>query len=489
MPSRSPAAPTTRASGTGGRSSAPLAAFRGVLADAGFEAANVERLVRGSGGLGQEQGLAALRLRPGADERLSVLVRLFLAGEELPAALATKALAPLDSAELEAAGLTAVRDGAVSARVALEPYDDLVLATDPRAGRTAQNHVLGLTPSARYVAALTPRPRVDTCLDVGCGSGVQAFLAARHSERVVGIDVNERALELARLNAELNGIENVEWRLGDLFAPVADERFDLVVSNPPFIVSPGRELLYRDGGSGGDAFSRDLVAGAARHLREGGFATLLCSWASAADGDASAAPRRWLEGSGCDALILHFRTDDPVTYAVGWNDGLRPPDAVPSAAEAWLGDYRARGIEAISTGGIVLRRRDGENWVRVEELPLAPRGAAGEHVERVFAAQDYLQGLASDDELLQARLTLAPETMLVERRRPDGTLERARITVGRGLPLQGRIPLAAAPLVRRLDGRLTAAEAAADLEAETLRAEGLPALRDLIARGLLVPST
>jgi len=379
----------------------------------------------------------------------------------------------------------------VKARVALEPYEGLVLATDPRAGRTTHDHVLGLTPSARIVAALTPRPQVDACLDVGCGSGVQSLLAARHSARVVGVDVNERALKLARLNAELNEIDNVEWRHGDLFAPVTGERFDLVVSNPPFIVSPGRELLYRDGGSGGDAFSRDLVAGAARHLREGGFAILLCSWASTPGADASAGPRRWLEGSRCDALILHFRTDDPVTYAVGWNDGLHPPETLPSAAEAWLADYRARGIEAISTGAIVLRRRDGENWVRVEELPLQARGAAGDHVLRVFAAQDFLAGLGSDDQLLDTRSALAPGTLLVERRRPDGTLDRARITVERGLPLQGRIPLAAAPLMRRLDGRLTVTEAAAaaDLAPDVLRAECLPALRDLIARGLLTPTT
>jgi methylase of polypeptide subunit release factors len=350
------------------------------------------------------------------------------------------------------------------------------------------DHVLGVTSSTRLVAALTPRRPVGLSLDVGCGSGVQAFLAARHSRRVVGVDVNPRALELARLNTELNGIDNVEWRLGDLFAPVGEERFDLVVSNPPFIVSPGPELLYRDGGTGGDTFSRELVLGAARHLREGGFATLLCSWASTPGADACAAPRRWLEGSGCDAWILHFRTDDPVTYAFGWNDALCPPDALAATVEAWLSDYRARGIEAISTGAIVLRRRDGGNWARVDELAAQPRGAAGEHVERAFAAQDFLAGLA-DDDLLGMRLGLAPGTALVERQRPDGRLDRARISVERGLPLRGRIPLAAAPLMRLLDGRRTPAEAAAaaGVTPEALRAECLPALRTLVARGLVSP--
>ena len=349
--------------------------------------------------------------------------------------------------------------------------------------------MLGLTQSTRIVAQLTPRRPIETCLDVGCGSGVQALLAARHSRCVVGVDVNPRALELAHLNAELNGIDNVEWRLGDLFAPVDGEQFDQVVSNPPFIVSPGLELLYRDGGTGGDSFSRELVAGAARHLHDGGFATLLCSWASTAGGDSCATPRRWLEESGCDAWILHFRTDDPVTYAVGWNDGLRPAETVQAAAEAWLADYASRGIEAISTGAILLRRRNGGNWMRVDELAGQPRGAAGDHVERVFAAQDLLAGLA-DDDLLGMRLGLAPGTALVERRRPDGTLERARISVERGLPLHGRISLPAAPLVRLLDGRRTPAEAAvaAGIAPDALRTECLPALRELVARGLMSPS-
>jgi len=55
-----------------------------------------------------------------------------------------------------------------------------------------------------------------------------------------------------------------------------------------------------------------------------------------------------------------------------------------------LADYRARGIEAISTGAIVIRKRSGKNWARFDELAVAPRGDAGAHLERVFAAQDLL---------------------------------------------------------------------------------------------------
>lgn len=453
-----------------------LAKLRECLERAGFDHAGVDRLVRDDRALGFEEGLAALRLRPDAEEPLSVLVRLFLARESLPVPLAAAALEDVDLRELAGTGLVAVREGVVRARLALQPLDGLVIASDRSAARLRADHVVQIGPATRTLAALTVRRPVAAALDLGTGSGVQAFLAARHSERVVGVDLSPRALRVARLNAALNGIENVEWRRGDFFEPVRGETFGLVAANPPFVVSPAQELTYRDGGLGGDLLSRQAVTGAARHLDEGGFATVLCSWIEE--------PGRWLDDCGCDAWVLELSTDDPVTYAMRWNliPG-RHPAAVAAAAERWLADYRARGIKLISTGAIVLRKRGGKNWTRFDELALAPRGAAGVHVERVFANQDYLRSLRDESELLTAVLALAPGTLLVERRRGDGALERARLTVNEGVPLSGRVPLPAAPVVAALDGRRPLAE----IVDAAARAEVLPALRELLARGLLVP--
>jgi len=470
-----------------------LAKLRERLERAGFDEAGVDRLVRDDGGLGFEDGLAALRLRPVADEPLCVLVRLFLARESLPLATAAAALGDVDVHELAGTGLVAVRNGAVRARFALQPFDGLIVASDRFVSRMRADHVIQIGPATRTLAALTVRRPVQAALDLGTGSGVQAFLTARHGERVVGLDVNPRALHLARLNATLNGVENVEWRLGDLFEPVRDERFGLVVANPPFVISPARELTYRDGGLGGDALSRDVVTGAARHLDEGGFASILCSWVTDPGGDRSETPRRWLEGSGCDARVLELSTDDPVTYAIRWNclPG-RQPAAVATAAEAWLVDYRARGIEAISTGAIVIRKRSGKNWARFDELALGTRGDAGPHLERLFAGQDLLNALGDEHKLLTVALAHAPGTLLVERRRA-GDLDRARLTVEQGIPLPGRVPLAVAPVLAALDGRRTLADVieevarAAGLSAAALSAESLPALGELVARGLLVP--
>ena len=457
-----------------------LAQLREHLERAGYNEERVDRLVRDDRGLGFEDGLAGLRLRPEIDEPLVVLVRLFLARESLPVATVAAMLGKIDLGALARTGLIAVRDGGVLARFALEPFAGLVVASDRSASRLRADHVVRIGPATRTLAALTVRRRVETTLDLGTGSGAQAFLAARHSEHVIGLDLNPRALRLARLNASLNDVETVDWRQGNLFEPVRDERFELIVANPPFVISPAHELTYRDGGLGGDLLSREVVIGAARHLQEGGFASILCGWVET--------PERWLEGSGCDAWVLELSTDSPVTYAMRWNSlpGRRPA-AVAAAAETWLADYRVRGIQSISTGAIVLRKRSGKNWVRFDELAVAPRGEAGAHVERVFAAQDYLQSLRNESELLTATLALAPGTLLVERRQPGGELERARLTVDEGIPLLGRVPISLAPVLAALDGRPLTEILDAVILDPVARAEALPVLRELVARGLIVP--
>src|SRR5690606_7683158 len=115
-----------------------------------------------------------------------------------------------------------------------------------------EDHVLGVGGASSTLSGLTIGSAVRSVLDLGTGCGIQAMHAARHADRVVATDISARALEIARLNAELNGIRNIEFRPGSLFEPVAGERFDRVVSNPPFVITPRAGGVpayeYRDGG-------------------------------------------------------------------------------------------------------------------------------------------------------------------------------------------------------------------------------------------------
>jgi hypothetical protein len=357
---------------------------------------------------------------------------------------------------------------------------DLVLGTTPW-----DDFVAGVAPASLTLAGLTTRHAVDSALDIGTGCGVQALLAARHSRRVVGVDVNPRAIEFAAAGAALSAIDNIEWRLGDFFAAVEGERFDLVVANPPFVLAPERKLVFRDSPEPGDEISRKVVSQTPRFLADGGYGHVLCNWVRHTGEDASAAPRLWLEGSGCDVWLLHYITEDALAYTTGWNRDLAADTSVfASQLELWLDSFAAEGIESVATGVIVLRRRDGVNWFRVDEMPYGPTGSAGEHILRVFAANDDLATL-DDRALLDARFELVDGCWLEERsvvRNGRGDFMAAQLRPRQGVGVRGQLSERTLALVRQLDGKRPLRQ----LVDERHAGELIPAVKDLYGAGLLV---
>ena len=290
--------------------------------------------------------LAERRLPSG--ERLSTLARLLLLELSVERAEAAAALAPLGVEGAEELGLVAARDGKVEPLVRITPSGQLYFASDRRLG--TREGVMGVAPSSALLGNLTVRRPVERALDVGTGSGILAVLAAKHAEHVVATDLSERALAFAAFNAGLNGLDNIEFRRGSFFEPVAGERFGLVTSNPPFVISPDTSFTYRDSDLGRDGVSELVTREAPAHIEEGGFAHLLASWVHDPSGDWSAPVRAWLEGSGCDALILRYVTDDPLTYAGRWNPPQQAasPEELADALDRWVAHYRELGIEAVT---------------------------------------------------------------------------------------------------------------------------------------------
>jgi release factor glutamine methyltransferase len=126
-------------------------------------------------------------------------------------------------------------------------------------------------------------PLGSCALDLCTGSGYLAIVAAQHgATKVVATDISRRALIAARLNARLNGVR-VDALHGDLFEPVSEERFHLIVSNPPYVPSVDDELprtgLVRawEAGPNGRAFLDRICAEAPGHLRPGGVLLLVHS--------------------------------------------------------------------------------------------------------------------------------------------------------------------------------------------------------------------
>jgi release factor glutamine methyltransferase len=127
-----------------------------------------------------------------------------------------------------------------------------------------------------------PAPGADV-LDLCTGSGMLAVQAALLGARVTAVDVMRRALVSAHLNALLNGVR-VRTRRGSLFAGLEGERFDTIVSNPPYVPKPGDDELPArglrrawDAGADGRALLDPLCEQVARHLRPGGSVFLVHS--------------------------------------------------------------------------------------------------------------------------------------------------------------------------------------------------------------------
>jgi methylase of polypeptide subunit release factors len=419
-----------------------------------------------------ERRLADERSRP------ATLAKLFRLGKPVAEDDAASALEPVALDALVQTGLAELDDGVVRPLARVTPYESVLVASDVLTGSDPSDLVTGPSPSAERVERLTIRRPVSTALDLGTGSGVQALLTARHSERVVGVDVNGRALAFARFNAALNGISNIDLREGSWFEPVGDERFDLIVANPPYVVSPDRDFLYRDGDLSADAVTQHLLGDVPVHLEEGGFAQVMGNWAHGRDEDWRAPVEAWLAGSGCDALLLKYVTVDPVLYAAQWNRLLlaQGRESFLSAVDRWLDYYRREGIEAINEGMVVLRRRDGgRNWVRAIEVPGSPTRAAGDHVLRLFEARERRDELADDEKVLRMRFAASPGLRLSRR------ADRATVELEEGIGFAAPLPSAFAEQIASLDGSRPLGEVVDGVEAaETARR--------LFALGLLFPT-
>lgn len=435
--------------------------------------------------------------RLASPEPLNVLIKLFGLYVAVGEDEARAAFAPMTLDEAAALGVLEREEGVVRAAVGLVTTGSLVLARDrfDQATRALRpDHVLGLNPPALNLARLTVRRQVGSALDVGCGGGVQALLAARHAARVVAVDISPRALAFTRFNAALNGVAGVECREGSFFAPVRGERFDLIVCNPPFTISPDSRYVFRDGGREGDAVCEEVVRGAAAHLEEDGFATVLCNWALREGEEPSAPPRRWVDGSGCDAWVLVSDVQDPLTYAAGWNRGA--PD-YESALDRWVAYDRQHGIARIGMGAVILRRRAlGSNWVRADDLPDGPTDACDAQIRRVFEGQDRLRNLESDEALFAEAFRVCDDHQVHEvlvLRAGGYTVANRELWLTGGLGFRGAADAHTLELLRRCDGRMSLAQiveemaAGGDVAPDALAAGVKGAVRRLVATGFMVP--
>ena len=472
---------------------------------------------------------ARVAARAAGAEPVAVLSRLFMLGEEVPRGLAERVLGDdlvgqsVAGGLIDAAGADA--DDPVRAVVDLRPYSattaeaqvDWWIASDQGEAVTGaavqRDHVLGVGGASSTLASITMREPRSRVLDLGTGCGIQAMHASLHADAVVATDISQRALGFACFNERLNtaalgaggaaeGTRQLwDLRAGSLLEPVAGEQFDLVVSNPPFVITPpgAPSFEYRDGGLGGDGVAAALMSGVGSVLVPGGVAQFLANWEVRDDWRERL--EQWLDASPVplDAWIVQRDLLDPAEYAETWlrDAGItaeRDPALWTRSYEAYLQAFDASGVEAVGFGMVVLRRplTGTPTLRRLEEhegqlaTPLGPTLAAA------LAAHDWLAA-TSDKALLDTAFTVAPDVTRETYGRPLlSDPEHILVRQGGGFGRSVRADTALAGLVGACDGELTAGQIGHALSAlldvpSGVMLEGLvPAVRELVRDGFLL---
>lgn len=425
---------------------------RALAAGAGAASTSSDRPSPATGADSTSSAANAPQYSDVAGYKVAVLTALFMLGEPVGAAALETALPRTGVAGALAIGLVVPTQSASGEQryapaVDLRPHEaedahgsvrwwvasDLGELVTGQA--LAPDHVLGIGRAGLTLAALTPRKPVETALDLGVGCGIQTLYLLRHVRQVVATDISTRALEFTAFNVALAGVDSarVQLRQGNLLEPVAGQRFDLIVSNPPFVITPpsvrqaGLPLMeYRDAGG---PILPALVRGLEDHLNPDGVAVMLGNWEHREGTSWRTSVNQWI-GKSLDAWIIQREVQDPVEYAAMWlRDGGLTPErsgvAFENALAAWQEDFDSRQVSGVGMGYLVFHAPvaagapsgpggtalEGqtapeepasdaaapgavvEPWRVLEEVPTSGQGALGEHVAQVIAAHEALRGL------------------------------------------------------------------------------------------------
>lgn len=258
--------------------------------------------------------------------------------------------------------------------------------------------VLPIGPSAKFLAHMMIRKPVVSALDLGTGCGVLGILAADNASVITATDINPRALEMTQLNAQINGIANIETLHGSYFEPVYGRRFDLILANMPYVITPQSRYLYRDMVSVNGMDSLALIHQIPRYLQTNGFAQINLSWTHPVYQNPWEKVMDAIQGTGMDGMLFLAADFTAEEYAAFWLEGQ------DEKIDEWAGWYRSHGMERIALGHLVLHSRpSSKNWFTIFRLDAEIQNDVGEYVEQLFHAQDQIEALQNPrDEILDA---------------------------------------------------------------------------------------
>jgi len=448
---------------------------------------------------------AALKVTEDRDP-LATLIRLYICGQTEPRPAVARAFKDLSLDEAAGAELILEATDGITAGLDLEPYgtDWWILAdlATPSAAQARRNtlrpdHVLGVGGASTTLANAVIRDSVATALDLGTGCGVQALHLSQHAGRVTATDLSERALRFAATTAKLAGLE-WDLRRGDMITPVHDEKFDLVVSNPPFVVGPGTLThTYRDSGRPGDGISAELAESSRELLNPGGTLQFLANWLHVRGEDWADRVAGWFAGTGMDVWVVQREVSDPMAYVDLWlNDAAEAGD--PQRAAAWLDWFDAHHVEAVGFGLVTAKNNQHHSpVVRVETMRQPLAQPFGPQITQWFDRQEWLRSRATVDALLDTKFVTADGLTLHQEadHGPDGwDVTMQTLVQTEGLGWNEEIDPTMLVLIGGCDGTVTMGDqlavmaAAYETPEPVMRSMAAVVVPHLIERGFIVPA-
>ena len=335
--------------------------------------------------------------------KLAYFRQLFEEGVSLSILQAEETLFPIQLNDLTRSGLLEEVDSKIQATLQIQYYRGLLFLTDFFHQENQPDFVLPIGPSGRYLSDLTIRRNVENTLDLGCGCGIQSLLAAQHSLKVTATDINPRALALTRINAELNGIKNVETFEGSYFEPVAGHKFDLILANLPYVIRPESRFIYCDVEQPGDGSIRKWLQEIPNNLEDGCYAQVLLQWPIHDNQSWWQPIQEMVKDLKLDSWLIFNGSKIPTEYADAWIDleTKLDPEKFLKTRQTWVQWYQDQGIQQIGFGALTLRSRlTSKNWFRALPVNKELDSQVGEQFIRFFTGKDFLDNLGNRDELL-----------------------------------------------------------------------------------------
>lgn len=331
--------------------------------------------------------------------------------------------------------------------------------------------VLGVGGATQTLLNTIPNRTIKSAWDLGCGSGAIAIALSMHSEKVVATDISQRAINYAKLSAFANKITNIDFRLGSMFEPVLDEKFDLVISNPPFVIGGVTNLEHRESPFAQDGLTRELLHQVPKYLKENGLAIFLTAWQETET-------ETWVE-----RIEQMFPSDVNIWV------GLRELLPVDSYVDVWLADAQISNpvvktewlsklseveTKAIAFGLVVIQNEmSAPPWQTINDVRNAIRLPSGEELQSTLESMKVANEMNAV-QILAAEFKSTTDQPWRGDFSLDGVLSGLRSNLGSGMGFDEACDKVAVDL---------------NLDPEDVRIYGLAGVKTLVSMGLLSLNT